>query len=180
MSGIIRCSHCRAYVNPYVVFIEGGRRWRCNFCETPNEVPNSYYNAVDQMGTRVDLDQHPELVYGACEFIATPDYIRRAPQPPVYTFVIDVSSASVANGMLYVRCFSTNYANFLPDRCRCNLQDFGPSPRYKRDDQDSFGHLRYFSSFISLPTFLKQPYNDGMCTRHLPLTCLGIERYKRT
>lgn len=103
VSGIVRCNHCRAYINPFVTFTDAGRRWRCPFCDTANEVPSAYFNAVDHLGVRVDLDQHPELVYCACEFVATSDYIRRAPQPPVYTFVLDVSSVAVANGMLLVQ-----------------------------------------------------------------------------
>ena len=35
--GIIRCRRCRTYVNPYVTFTDGGRKWRCNACSLLND-----------------------------------------------------------------------------------------------------------------------------------------------
>jgi protein transport protein SEC24 len=37
-TGIVRCRRCRTYINPFVQFIDGGRRFRCNVCSLPNEV----------------------------------------------------------------------------------------------------------------------------------------------
>ena len=34
---IIRCKRCRTYINPYVVFIDGGKRWKCNICYFYND-----------------------------------------------------------------------------------------------------------------------------------------------
>ena len=34
-SVIVRCRMCRAYINPYVSFIDS-RHWRCNLCFRPN------------------------------------------------------------------------------------------------------------------------------------------------
>ena len=31
-TGIVRCKRCRTYINPYVTWTDGGRRWRCNMC----------------------------------------------------------------------------------------------------------------------------------------------------
>lgn len=36
-TGIIRCRRCRTYVNPYVTFTDGGRKWRCNICSLLND-----------------------------------------------------------------------------------------------------------------------------------------------
>jgi protein transport protein SEC24 len=36
---ISRCRRCRAYINPYVVFLDHGHRWRCNMCNLTNDVP---------------------------------------------------------------------------------------------------------------------------------------------
>lgn len=33
---IIRCFDCRAYINPFVKFIEKGHKWICNFCKSAN------------------------------------------------------------------------------------------------------------------------------------------------
>lgn len=30
--GPVRCQACKAYVNPYMRFIDGGRTMQCNFC----------------------------------------------------------------------------------------------------------------------------------------------------
>jgi protein transport protein SEC24 len=34
---IVRCRRCRTYINAYVMFTDGGRRWRCNVCSLLNE-----------------------------------------------------------------------------------------------------------------------------------------------
>ena len=39
---IVRCRDCRAYINPFVKFIDNGSRWICNFCRLDN-VTESYY-----------------------------------------------------------------------------------------------------------------------------------------
>lgn len=40
--GPYRCYRCKAYVNPYMQFIEGGVKAICNFCNFINEVPTNY------------------------------------------------------------------------------------------------------------------------------------------
>ena len=30
--GPVRCKRCKAYMNPYMLFIDGGRRFQCVFC----------------------------------------------------------------------------------------------------------------------------------------------------
>lgn len=36
-SGPIRCNRCKAYMCPYMQFIDGGRRYQCGFCNCVNE-----------------------------------------------------------------------------------------------------------------------------------------------
>ncbi|GMH74564.1 hypothetical protein TrST_g8776 [Triparma strigata] len=93
-SGIIRCKRCRTYVNPFVAWLENGRRWRCNICGQLNDVPSAYFCHLDEEGKRRDLDQRPELASGVVEYIAPQEYMVRPPQPPCYFFVIDVSGAA--------------------------------------------------------------------------------------
>lgn len=87
--GIIRCRRCRSYINHGVQFIDGGRRWRCNLCDLPNDVPNEYFcvrvhsawpvigvllvlysQTLDSEGRRSDVHERPELSSGIVEFIA--------------------------------------------------------------------------------------------------------------
>ncbi|KAL7598534.1 hypothetical protein Lser_V15G27187 [Lactuca serriola] len=101
-TGIVRCRRCRTYVNPYVTFTDGGRKWRCNICALLNDVQNDYFAHLDATGKRVDLDQHPELTKGSVEFVAPAEYMVRPPMPPLYFFLIDVSISAVKSGMLEV------------------------------------------------------------------------------
>ncbi|KAF7121232.1 hypothetical protein RHSIM_Rhsim13G0029500 [Rhododendron simsii] len=101
-SGIIRCRRCRTYVNPYVTFTDGGRKWRCNICAWLNDVSGDYFAHLDASGKRVDLNERPELTKGSVEFIAPVEYMHRRPMPPLYFFLIDVSISAVKSGMLEV------------------------------------------------------------------------------
>lgn len=101
-TGIVRCKRCRSYINPYVVWHENGRRWKCNICGLSNETPTSYFSHLDNQGRRRDRDQRPELNSCSVEFIAPNDYQVRPPQPPVCMFMIDVSSIAIASGMITV------------------------------------------------------------------------------
>merc|ERR1719409_2011395 len=91
-TGIVRCKKCRAYVNPFVAWVNNGRQWRCNVCGFSNDVPNSYFCQLDERGRRRDRDQRPELCKGCVELVAPGEYMVRPPQPPVYVFVADVSA----------------------------------------------------------------------------------------
>ncbi|KAG9160306.1 hypothetical protein Leryth_024249 [Lithospermum erythrorhizon] len=102
VTGIIRCRRCRTYVNPFVVFMDSGRKWKCNICSLLNDVPGDYFAHLDASGKRVDLDQRPELRKGSVEFIAPTEYMVRPPMPPSYFFLIDVSISAVKSGMLQV------------------------------------------------------------------------------
>lgn len=100
--GVIRCQDCRTYINPFVKFVESGRRWLCNNCTHVNDVPSAYFCTVDSRGIRNDIAERPELQKGQVEISAPAEYMVRPPQAPVFVFVIDVSHAAVASGMLQV------------------------------------------------------------------------------
>lgn len=103
-SGVIRCKKCRTYINPFVDFLDGGRRWKCNICAYLNDVPHQYFSPVDGEGRREDLFERPELLKGEVEIIAPAEYMVRPPQAAAFLFVIDVSYTAVQSGMLYVTC----------------------------------------------------------------------------
>ncbi|XP_051771564.1 protein transport protein Sec24C isoform X4 [Ctenopharyngodon idella] len=105
-SGPIRCNRCKAYMCPFMQFIEGGRRFQCGFCSCVTEVPPHYFQHLDHTGKRVDCYDRPELSMGSYEFMATVDYCKnnKFPQPPAFIFLIDVSYNAVKNGMVGIVC----------------------------------------------------------------------------
>ncbi|XP_068163753.1 protein transport protein Sec24D [Antennarius striatus] len=105
-TGPIRCNRCKAYMCPYMQFIDGGRRFQCSFCNCINEVPAFYFQHLDHMGRRVDFYERPELSLGSYEFIATMDYCKnnKPPNPPAYIFMIDVSYNNIKSGLVKLIC----------------------------------------------------------------------------
>jgi protein transport protein SEC24 len=98
--GIVRCRRCRTYMNPFVQWADGGRRFRCNVCGMANDVPVEYFSSLDQQGRRRDADERPELSRGTVEWVAPAEYMVRPPMPPVFFFAIDVSAPAVAAGLV--------------------------------------------------------------------------------
>lgn len=43
-SGPLRCNRCKAYMCPFMQFVEGGRRFQCCFCSCVNDVPPSIFS----------------------------------------------------------------------------------------------------------------------------------------
>ena len=54
---IVRCSECRAYINPFVLFLDNGSRWKCNMCNCVNSTPQGYYQSLDEYGMRTDISK---------------------------------------------------------------------------------------------------------------------------
>jgi len=105
-TGPVRCNRCKAYMNPFMQFIDGGRRYVCNICSHSSEVPQEYFCHLDHQGRRVDMYERPELCFGSYEYIATTDYCKdsKLPSPPAFIFMIDVSYQSVQQGMVKILC----------------------------------------------------------------------------
>ncbi|CAO3589565.1 unnamed protein product [Absidia cylindrospora] len=103
--GPVRCTRCRAYINPWCEFVEGGSRFICCICSHANTVPSWYFSNTDMSGRRVDIEQRPELRYGSVEFEVPKDYHSvRTPTPLHYVFAIDVSAQAIRSGMLKSCC----------------------------------------------------------------------------
>ncbi|GAA5867201.1 hypothetical protein JCM8547_003117 [Rhodosporidiobolus lusitaniae] len=96
---IARCRRCRTYINPYVTFIEGGQRWKCCMCNLSNEVPQGF-DWDSERNEPADRYARHELNSSVVEFVAPTEYMVRAPQPPIYVFVIDISYSAVSSGMV--------------------------------------------------------------------------------
>lgn len=64
-------------------------------------VPPSFdWDQVTQQ--RIDRWDRAELNYGCVDYVASPDFMSRPPQPPVYVFVIDTSLEAIQSGMIEV------------------------------------------------------------------------------
>lgn len=48
--GPFRCNRCKAYVNPYFIFRDGGQTGECNLCNFVNQVPVTYQSALNEFG----------------------------------------------------------------------------------------------------------------------------------
>ncbi|XP_037116537.1 protein transport protein Sec24D [Syngnathus acus] len=105
-NGPIRCNRCKAYMCPYMQFLDGGRRYQCAFCSCVNEVPVFYFQHLDHMGRRVDFYERAELSLGSYEMVATLDYCKnnKPPKPPAYIFMIDVSYNNIKSGLVRLIC----------------------------------------------------------------------------
>lgn len=96
---ICRCRRCRSYINCFVTFVEQTHRWKCNLCGLTNEIP-AQFDWDPLQNVRKDRFERAELNYGVVEFIAPQEYLVRAPQPPVYVFLLDVSVNAITSGLL--------------------------------------------------------------------------------
>ncbi|KAF8928335.1 hypothetical protein EDD21DRAFT_383268 [Dissophora ornata] len=99
-SGPARCRRCKAYINPYMIFTNGGQRFVCNMCLFENEIDPNYFCNLDMNGRRLDLDQRPELRNGSIEFAVPKEYWNKTPAPAAYVFAIDVSWNAIQSGTL--------------------------------------------------------------------------------
>ena len=120
---IIRCKSCRMYINPFVTFVDQ-YRWRCCLCMKMNDVPQHFFQALQQQNSGKDnLHQHPnpnqqqniqyqnpefrpEVNHSTIEYIAPPQYTTRAPPPVRYLYLLDVSHSALQTGYLQALCDS--------------------------------------------------------------------------
>ncbi|KAI8147373.1 Sec23/Sec24 trunk domain-containing protein [Fennellomyces sp. T-0311] len=102
--GPVRCTRCKAYINPACRFTDGGRKFTCNLCEFNNDVPEDYFSHLDMAGQRMDLNERPELQRGTVEFEVPEIYWTRNPTSLRVLFAVDVSYSAVHSGVLDAFC----------------------------------------------------------------------------
>lgn len=110
-----RCHRCRAYINPFMIFSNGGNKFACNMCHYANDVPPEYFSALTPAGARVDREQRPELVRGTVEFLVPKEYWSKEPVGLRWLFVIDVSQEAVTKGILEAFCQGVIHALYDED-----------------------------------------------------------------
>ncbi|KAK7208524.1 Sec23/Sec24 trunk domain-containing protein [Myxozyma melibiosi] len=128
-SGPPRCNRCRAYINPFVQFADGGAKFVCNMCQFANTVPGDYYSPIDASGRRIDRDQRPELNLGSVDFIVPKQYTTSEPIPMRYLFAIDVSADAVNKSLPHlsaqaIRRALYGSASSLPEGCKIAIMTF--------------------------------------------------------
>ncbi|KAJ6842510.1 protein transport protein Sec24-like [Iris pallida] len=109
-SGPLRCSRCKGYINPFMRFVDHGRRFICNLCGFTDETPRDYFCNLGPDGRRRDADERPELCRGTVEFVATKEFMVRDPMPAVFFFLIDVSMNAIQTGATAAACSSVSQA----------------------------------------------------------------------
>jgi protein transport protein SEC24 len=122
-AGPPRCRRCRAYVNPFMIFSNGGNRMMCNLCGHPNEVAPEYFSPTDPSGVRVDRQDRPELLFGSCEFLVPKEYWSKPPVGLRYLFLLDVSAESCTRGFLRAMCDGLMAALYGDDLAEASQND---------------------------------------------------------
>ncbi|XP_012879187.1 PREDICTED: protein transport protein Sec24D [Dipodomys ordii] len=84
-NGPVRCNRCKAYMCPFMQFIEGGRKYQCGFCNCINDDVKPYI-------LREVSDQLEEFLKN------------KPPNPPAFIFMIDVSYSNIKNGLVKLIC----------------------------------------------------------------------------
>ncbi|KAI1724885.1 sec23/Sec24 trunk domain-containing protein [Ditylenchus destructor] len=111
--GPVRCQRCKAYMCPFMEFVDGGRKFRCPFCRASTPVEEGYFAHLDHTGRRTDIAHRPELFLGSYEFVATKEYCKNGvkPKEPAFIFMLDVSYNANRNGL--VELFCRNFIDIL-------------------------------------------------------------------
>ncbi|KAI7733415.1 hypothetical protein M8C21_023281 [Ambrosia artemisiifolia] len=95
--GPVRYSCCKGYINPFMKFVDQGRRFIY-------ETPRDYQCNLGTDGRRRDADDRPELCSGMVEFLATREFMVHDQLPTVFFFLIDVSMNAVQTGATAGAC----------------------------------------------------------------------------
>lgn len=100
-NNLFRCQQCNGYINPFTKFLDEGRQYKCNLCNTISKTPDAHFVGLDpNTNERWDKNENIELFCGLYDIKAGSDYMARPPMPPSYIFLVDVSKDSVTSGML--------------------------------------------------------------------------------
>eukprot|EP00249_Psilotum_nudum_P012247 c23671_g1_i1 orf=107-3535(+) len=155
-NGPVRCSRCKAYINPFMKFVDQGRRFVCNLCGFTNETPRDYHCNLGPDGRRRDADERPELCKGTVEFVATKEYMIRSPMPAVFFYLIDVSQTAVQIGATASACSAVQRAlSDLPE---------GPDTKVGIATFDTTVHFYNLNRSLQQPSMLVVPDIEDVYT----------------
>ncbi|KAK8850698.1 hypothetical protein IAR55_004618 [Kwoniella newhampshirensis] len=91
-----RCEKCRGYLNAWVRFVDGGRKWTCNLCGSTNNVSPTYFCHLSPTGQRLDHNERPELQHGTVDFTVGRSYwaLQTPPSGSLLDVAVDASSTA--------------------------------------------------------------------------------------
>ena len=100
---LIRCDKCKAYLNPFVEIINPGYKWKCNLCDTINEVSVPFQmkerkacenNADSLINSTFNKTYflREELINEVYEIEAPDSFNVATPDQPIICFLIDISA----------------------------------------------------------------------------------------
>lgn len=118
-AGPLRCSQCRAYINPFMQFTDYGRKFLCNFCGAVNATPHDYVENVGPDGRRRDADERAELSRGTVEFVAPAAFMVR-------TWHREISQWAHHGADHWSRCRDVDLASACESSVICNPTGPGP------------------------------------------------------
>lgn len=79
--------------------MDGGKRVRCNICGEVNPVDERHYSPLGTDGYPINIQDRVELMNGCYEIKVGEEFTNKTPAYPSYLFVVDVSYASIKNGI---------------------------------------------------------------------------------
>ncbi|CAO0790622.1 unnamed protein product [Mucor circinelloides] len=125
-----RCSRCKAYINPWCKFTQGGQKFVCNLCEYENTVAPEDACPCDISGRRMDAEQRPEFMLGSVEYDAPEEYWQDVePKPLHWLIAIDVSRRAMERPVLgsLVQTLKQMLASGFPPSIKIGIMTFDTS-----------------------------------------------------
>ncbi|KAK4521396.1 Translation factor guf1 mitochondrial [Mucor velutinosus] len=128
-----RCSRCKAYINPWCKFTQGGQKFVCNLCEYENTVAPEDVCPCDISGRRMDAEQRPEFMLGSIEYDAPEEYWQDIEPKPLHWLVaIDVSRRAMERPVLgtLVQILKHMLASGFPPSIKIGIMTFDTSVHF--------------------------------------------------
>ncbi|KAI9633449.1 uncharacterized protein MKK02DRAFT_38103 [Dioszegia hungarica] len=172
-----RCEKCRGYINPFVRFVDGGRRWGCNLCGQTNEVHPTYYSSISPSGHRLDHSDRPELLHGTVDF----------PVPKMYWAVQPASDDTATGDGPDIAAATASLTSAASDMLGGLTASLGQTPAVTRGNSPAPGFKEKEKERLKAEARLRRPVpisrvfvldvSDGAVKRGvLRYVCEGIRR----
>lgn len=156
-----RCRRCRTYINPSMLFVQGGTKFICNMCQFSNYVPADYFQPTDASNRRIDWQDRPELAYGTYDIAVSPEYWKDnlEPSPLCHLFLIDVTMDSVKKDLpkLAVEAIRTALYNERSSADNCSQLQLPPGTKVGIATFDHEIHFFNLKAGFEQPQMISMP-----------------------